>query len=145
MGRILCLDYGERRTGVAISDETRTIAQSLGTLKHRNQDGLLTQVQRLIAEHSVDTIVLGLPLGRAGKPSARSQRVTAFGKRLEQATGLAVRYCSERYSTVQAQEVYTELHGKPFRSRGPGRKRPSPLDRIAATIILESYLESLTP
>ncbi|MEO0080504.1 MAG: Holliday junction resolvase RuvX, partial [candidate division WOR-3 bacterium] len=92
--------------------------------------------KQLIARHDVDTILLGLPIGKSGNPSARSREVTAFGRLLHQATGLPVCYHSERSSTVQARMTYAEVCGKPF------RRRDSPLDRIAATIILESYLSS---
>jgi putative pre-16S rRNA nuclease len=134
--RILCLDYGERHTGVALSDETKTIAQGQPTIHHDSPDELIRRVRQLIAEHEVDDIVIGLPVGRTGAPSARSRKVEEFGKRLAAATGVKVAYFSERFSTARANEVLEEVYG------GTGRKkdRRQAVDKVAATIILEDYL-----
>lgn len=152
MSRILCLDYGLRRTGVAVSDETKTIAQALRTIDHDDDDALIAAVRELVPAHAVDEVVLGLPLGQSGKPSTRSEQVRRVGRRLEAALGLPVRYQDERYSTVRAGEVLSEAAARPRRSapRGPrrspsagsARARHEAVDRIAATIILEDYLES---
>ncbi|MEO0085468.1 MAG: Holliday junction resolvase RuvX [candidate division WOR-3 bacterium] len=142
MGRILSLDYGRKRTGVALSDATRTIAQSLTTIRHCDTAALISAVVRLCADHQVDLILLGLPLGRTGNPSARSKEVERFGAKLAAATGLKVVYSNERLSTVRAGEVLTEAGIRPKRGLTSGRYRSS-IDRLAATIILEDYLESL--
>lgn len=143
MGRILCLDYGRRRTGVALSDETRTIAQGLTTLQHPDDAALIAVVRELTSEHEVDLILIGLPLGRTGSPSARSKEVERFGARLAAALGIRVAYFSERFSTARAGEVLAEAGIHPGRRpAGAGRYRSS-VDRLAATIILEDYLESL--
>jgi len=145
MGRILCLDYGRRRTGVALSDETRTIARGLTTIRHADEAGLIAATKRLSAEHEVDLILLGLPLGRAGDPSARSKEVKRFGARLAAATGLKVIYSSERGSTVRAGEVLADAGIRPPRHGSGGRRYAASVDRLAATIILEDYLETLRP
>jgi putative Holliday junction resolvase len=137
MPRILCLDYGEKRTGVAVSDETRTIAQSLKTINHRNDEELIVAVRHLIREYDVDLIVIGLPLSLSGKPSTRSEKIRLFASRLAHRLHLPVELFDERLSTRYAQQVYAEIHGHPFRNRGDS---DSPIDRIAATIILEDYL-----
>uniref|UniRef100_A0A7C4GDD0 Putative pre-16S rRNA nuclease n=1 Tax=candidate division WOR-3 bacterium TaxID=2052148 RepID=A0A7C4GDD0_UNCW3 len=143
MGRILCLDYGRRRTGVALSDETRTIAQSLTTITHPDEAALVAAVRKLATEHEVDLILLGLPLGRAGNPSARSQEVKRFGAKLAASTGLEVVYADERCSTLRAGELLAEAGIRP-RRRAPARRRyTTRVDRLAATIILEDYLETL--
>lgn len=137
MPRILCLDYGERRTGVAVSDETRTIAQSLLTIIHHNNEELIAAVSRLVKQYEIDLIVIGLPLSLSGKPSTRSEKIRQFASRLARTLHLPVELFDERLSTRYAQQVYTQVHGIPYRHH-PGDK--SPLDRIAATIILEDYL-----
>ncbi len=137
MSRILCLDYGERRTGVAISDETRTIAQSLTTITHKNDEELISAVSRLVKQYEIDLIVIGLPLSLSGKPSSRSEKIRQLASRLARQLHLPVELFDERLSTRYAQQIYAEVHGSPFRQR-PGAE--SPLDRIAATIILEDYL-----
>jgi putative Holliday junction resolvase len=82
MPRILCLDYGEKRTGVAVSDETRTIAQSLTTIYHHNETELIAAVAKLVKQYEVDLIVIGLPLSLSGKPSTRSEKIRHFASRL---------------------------------------------------------------
>ncbi|MDH5186452.1 MAG: Holliday junction resolvase RuvX, partial [candidate division WOR-3 bacterium] len=67
MGRILCLDLGERRVGLAISDETQTIAQSLDTITFKNEPDLIATLKRIAAEHNISEIVIGNPISLAGK------------------------------------------------------------------------------
>ncbi len=144
MSRILCLDYGERRTGVAISDETKTIAQSLTTIVHQNETELITAVAQLVAKYEVDLIIIGLPLSLSGKPSTRSEKIRAFAERLAKRVHLPVELFDERFSTDTAQATYAEVYGKPHRgSTFCHRKTKCPIDRIAATIILKNYLASL--
>ena len=136
MPRILCLDYGERHTGVAVSDETKTIAQGLQTIHNAGANELLAQVGRLIAEHEVDEVVIGLPVGMAGNPSARSHKIEEFGKRLAAATGIKVTHFTERFSTTRANEVLEEVYGGTSRKKA----RRQAVDKVAAIIILEDYL-----
>jgi putative Holliday junction resolvase len=148
MGRILCIDYGERHTGVAVSDPTRTIAQALPTIHHATESELLEALKRLIVEREVDEIVFGLPVSQSGKPSRRSEQVRSFVGQLKKATGLPVTTMDERFSTARAIEVLEETRGK--RDLAPGRraatgkdkKRREAVDRIAATIILEDFLSA---
>lgn len=133
MPRTLCVDYGLRRTGVAVSDETRTIAQGLPTILHRGDEQLLAALLALIAGQDVDEIVIGLPLGRAGRPSARSNQVRAFARRLERACRLPVAFIDERGSSIDAAGILAEA--------GDRRNRTA-TDRIAATLLLEEWLES---
>jgi putative Holliday junction resolvase len=146
MGRILCIDYGERHTGVAVSDPTRTIARALPTIHHASEGELLEGLKRLIAEQEVDEVVVGLPVAQSGKPSRRSEQVRSFVGQLKRATGLPVMTFDERFSTARAIEVLEEARGgrdlAPGRRAATGRdrKRREAVDRIAATIILEDYL-----
>jgi putative holliday junction resolvase len=147
MGRILCIDFGKRRTGVAVSDITRTIAQGLPTIEHKDEQHLLKALRQVIREQEVDEVVFGLPLAQSGKPSMRSEQVRSFAGQLKKATGLPVEFHDERFSTVRAAHVLEracsdpehDVHHKPRVSHGaPKHKRA--VDRIAATIILEDYL-----
>ena len=146
MGRILCIDYGERHTGVAVSDPTRTIAQALPTIHHASENELLEALKRLVGEREADEIVIGLPVSQAGGPSKRSEQVRAFAGQLKKATGLSVTTFDERFSTARAIEVLEETRGgrnlAPGKRAATGRekKRREAVDRIAATIILEDYL-----
>jgi putative Holliday junction resolvase len=144
MSRILCLDLGERRTGVAISDETRTIAQSLTTLSHKTDKELITAIQRLSNNYNVGKIVIGLPLSLSGKPSTRSEKIRQFAHKLSVNLALPVELFDERFSTTRAQEIYTEVTGRRFRPTNNRRRTAThPIDRIAATVILENYLAQL--
>lgn len=144
MPRILCLDIGERRTGVAISDETGTIAQSLGTILHKTDTELITTVRRLVIEHAVKEIVIGLPLSLSGKPSARSEKIRHFAAKLKTELPLSVELFDERLSTNYAQKIYAEVTGRRFHRNATRTRCPiSPIDRIAATVILENYLENV--
>jgi putative holliday junction resolvase len=147
MGRILCIDFGERRTGVAVSDITRTIAQGLPTIEHKDEQHLLRALRKIMGEQEVDQVVFGLPLGRGDKPSRRSEQIRSFAGQLRRATGLVVEFQNERLSTVRAkgvlEQTYFEAERKQYHwprvSHGAPRHRRA-LDRIAATIILEDYL-----
>jgi putative Holliday junction resolvase len=147
MGRILCIDFGKRRTGVAVSDITKTIAQGLPTIEHQDEQHLLRALQQVIREQEVDEFVFGLPLGQSGKPSRRSEQVRSFAGQLKSVTGLRVEFHDERSSSVRAARVLEstyfdrdrKVHHQPRVSHGaPKHKRA--VDRIAATIILEDYL-----
>jgi putative Holliday junction resolvase len=148
MGRILCIDYGERHTGVAVSDPTRTIARALPTIHHSTEGELLEALKRLIVEQEVDDVIIGLPVSQSGRPSRRSEQVRSFVGQLKKATGLPVTTFDERFSTARAIEVLEETRGgrdlAPGRRAATGRneKRREAVDRIAATIILEDYLST---
>ena len=148
MGRILCIDYGERHTGVAVSDPIRTIAQALPTIHHSSGGELLDALRRLIGAQEVDEIVIGLPVSRSGKPSRRSEQVRSFSGQLKKATGLTVTTFDERFSTARAIEVLEETRGirdlaaGRHAATGRDRKRREAVDRIAATIILGDFLAS---
>ncbi len=149
MGRILCVDYGRSRTGVAVSDITKTIAQSLPTIEHKDEQHLLKVLLRIISEQEVDEVVFGLPLSQSGNPSKRSEQVRSFAGQLKKAVCLPVKLHDERFSTVRAAHVLEctyfdpdrKVHHQPRVSHGaPKHKRA--VDRIAATLILEDFLAS---
>ena len=151
MGRILCVDFGTRHTGVAVSDPTRTIAQGMPTVEHKDERHLLKALLRVIAEQEVDLVVFGLPLAQSGKASRRSEMVRSFAGQLAKATGLPVQFHDERFSTARAAGVLEmtcfdaerEVHHQPRVSHGAPRHKRA-VDRIAATIILEDYLASVS-
>jgi putative Holliday junction resolvase len=150
MARILCLDVGTRRTGVAVSDETKTIAQGLPTIEHNDDGALVAAVEHLVKEYEVETVIVGLPLSLSGQPSARSVQVEQLANRLRNKLKLPVELVDERYTTTAAAEVLAESRGRDTR-RSPLAFRRSPsvgrsdkdklaANRIAATLILEQYL-----
>ncbi len=149
MGRVLSLDLGTRYTGVAVSDETKTIAQGLETIRHFNEEELIQAVAELVQKYEVDTIVLGLPLSLSGRPSARSEEVRQFAIKLYAKLKLPMEFVDERYTTTAAAEVLAEAQGQKRRgfplcqrprSRGRTQKNKLAANCVSATLILESYL-----
>jgi len=134
-GRVLALDLGKRRIGLALSDELGFTAQGIETLQRTNIREDLTRLQQLITERNVTLILLGKPLHMSGDEGRQVQHAREFGARLGEATGLPVEYWDERLTTVEAQRVLRE-------SGISQRKRTLAVDRLAAVILLESYLDS---
>lgn len=135
-GRILALDLGKRRIGLALSDELGLTAQGLVTLERTNIREDLARLARLAAERGVTLILIGNPMQMNGAEGRQSAWARQFAERLEARSGLAVRLWDERLTTVEAERVLRES-GISREKRGRAR------DRLAAVILLQSYLESL--
>ncbi|MCW5983082.1 MAG: Holliday junction resolvase RuvX [Bryobacteraceae bacterium] len=133
-GRVLALDFGKRRIGLAISDETGLTAQGLETLERTNVREDLARLADLAAGRSVRLILMGDPIRLSGVPGRQSEHVRDFARRLTAKTGLPVEFWDERLTTVEAQRVLKE-------SGISSRKRAQAVDRLAAVILLESYLD----
>jgi putative Holliday junction resolvase len=133
--RILGLDLGDRRIGVALSDPLGVSAQPLLTLHRRSWAADLGALVRLVREHDVGRIVVGLPLGMDGSRGARVLLAEDFMQRAARATGLPVVSWDERLTTVQAERAL--LEGDASRAR-----RRAVIDQVAAVILLQSYLDA---
>jgi putative Holliday junction resolvase len=134
-GRILALDLGKRRIGLAISDELGITAQGLSTLERRNKRTDLAVLGALVRERGVTQIVMGNPLHMSGAAGRQSQWAQEFAGALEQYTGIPVRLWDERLTTVEASRV--------LRQSGISiEKRAAAVDRLSAVILLQSYLDS---
>ena len=141
MARILGIDYGERRVGLALSDPLAMIAGPLPTLARRKgKRPPVAPVARLIEENDVTEIVLGLPLSLAGDETAWTREVRAFGDALAERTGLPVAYHDERMTSVRAERAVRSL-GLP-RHRREEKER---VDAAAAVLILQAYLDARRP
>lgn len=130
-GRCLALDVGERRVGLAVSDECGLLATPLGVLERR---GLARDAPRLAAtarEQRATRLVIGLPRTLAGEIGPQARRVQRWAERIAAAVDLPVEYWDERYSTQEAAARLAE-HG--------GKRRPA-LDAVAAAVILQDYLD----
>lgn len=133
--RILGLDYGEKRIGVAVSDELGLTAQGLTVIERRNRRVDLEALRRLIDEYGVEKIVLGDPVRMDGTRGIQCEKVDRFARILEEAFGLPVLLQEELLSTKEAEEI--------LRTAGAGRKkRKAVVDKLAAVLILRSYLDS---
>jgi putative Holliday junction resolvase len=132
-GRILALDLGKRRIGLALSDPLGITAQGLPTLQRVNIRTDLAELDRLAVEHDVQLFLLGLPLHMSGDEGRQSQHAREFGARLAEWTGREVRLWDERLTTVEAQRV--------LKSSGISiAKRAQAVDRLSAQILLDSFL-----
>ena len=134
-GRVLALDLGKRRIGLALSDELGMTAQGLETLERTNIREDLARLGRLATERNVVLILMGNPLHMSGREGRQAEYAHEFGERLRKSTGLPVEFWDERLTTVEAERV--------LRQSGISiQKRAQAVDRLAAVILLESYLDS---
>jgi putative Holliday junction resolvase len=134
-GRVLALDFGKKRIGLAVSDALGLTAQGLETLHRTRIRDDLEALSRLVRNYEVSLILVGMPLHMSGAESRQSEYTREFAERLQQAAGVPVRYWDERWTSVQA--------GRVLRESGVGReKRAAAIDRLSAVILLESYLDS---
>ena len=133
MKRIMGVDYGDARTGIAVSDLLCSIVGSTKVIHSRNDEKTITQICLMISESDVGEIVVGLPKNMDGTEGARAQLCREFAAKLEQATGLPVQLWDERRTTVEAHNILSQhnYHGK---------KRKDTVDAVAASLILEGYL-----
>jgi putative holliday junction resolvase len=134
--RILALDVGKKRIGLAISDPLGISAQGLPNLVRVNKRTDIDALGRLAAEREVGLFLVGNPMNMSGKEGRQSGWVRDFAGALETRTGIPVRLWDERLTTVEASRV--------LRSSGIGiEKRAAAVDRLSAVILLQSYLDSL--
>lgn len=134
--KILAIDYGLSRTGLAVSDLTGTIATPLEHLPSRNEDKMLTALLNVINTVRPDKIIMGLPLRTDMRESDMAQRVKNFAERLTSESGLEVELRSEMYTTVIASKL---LHENEKNSK----KQRSLIDSAAAAVLLQDYLDKI--
>lgn len=134
-GRILALDVGKRRIGLAVSDPLGITAQGLETLERTRIRDDLARLKQLATEHEASLFLVGLPLHMSGSESTQAAYVREFARRLEEYTQVPVLFWDERLTTVEAERALREGHASL-------RQRKRSIDRMAAVILLESYLDS---
>ncbi|HYW41838.1 MAG TPA: Holliday junction resolvase RuvX [Bryobacteraceae bacterium] len=134
--RILALDLGKKRIGLAISDPLGITAQGLPNLVRSNKRADFARLEQLIREREVGGILMGNPINMGGTEGRQSGWVREFAEELEARTGLAVKLWDERLTSVEA--------GRVLRESGISiAKRAAAVDRLSAVILLQSYLDSL--
>lgn len=133
--RVLALDYGDRRIGAALSDAFGWTAQGLEMIENRSEDGSIRRVAELAAEHGVETIVVGLPKNMNGTIGPRGEICIAFAEKLRANLSLPVVMWDERLTTVAATRTLLEADV----SR---KKRRQVVDKMAAALLLQNYLDS---
>ena len=133
MKRIMGIDYGDARTGIAVSDLLCSIVGTTKVIHSRNMDKTIAAVCELLNGSDIGEIVVGLPKNMDGTEGARAELCKEFAQKLREATGLPVAMWDERRTTVEAHNVLSQhnYHGK---------KRKDTVDAVAASLILEGYL-----
>jgi putative Holliday junction resolvase len=134
--RVLAVDWGERRIGLAVSDPTGTIATGLPTVTVRGREDGLMRVAEVAAEVEAERIVVGLPLLLSGERGTAAEAADTFAKGLGERTGLPVETYDERLTSVMGQRRLHELGGRGSRAKGR-------VDQGAAVALLESFLVRL--
>ena len=136
MKRIMGIDYGDARTGVAISDLLCSIVGTTYVVPRRVREKAVADIVRLAQDNDVGTIVVGLPKNMDGTEGSRAVLCREFAEVLREATGLEIAMWDERRTTVEAHNILSEhnYHGK---------KRKNTVDAVAASLILEGYLAYL--
>jgi putative Holliday junction resolvase len=134
VGRILGLDYGRRRVGVAVSDPLGITAQPLTTWTGLGETELFRKIVSLIPEMDIQAVVVGDPLTTKGERGIMSERVGRFVRRLSQIISVPVHLQDERLTSVEAQRVLRDSGEKPSRNK-------EAVDRVSAVLILQTYLD----
>ena len=135
MPRILGIDYGERRIGLAISDPMGIIAQPLTTLDTQKTTDVFSEIQKLIREKNVEQIIVGLPKNMDGTIGKKGKEVLEFAKNLSRQINVKVNLWDERLSSVESQKILRDTKKKT-------RQDKKNIDKLSASLILQGYLEN---
>jgi putative Holliday junction resolvase len=145
--RILALDYGRSRIGIALADSAVGLAQPLCTLDRINRNEDMRRLRELVREHGVKQIVVGLPLRLDGGRGEMAQEAEAFAQRVRKQIGLPVEMIDERLTSWEAERLLEESQGRVIKDRvahaGTAKKNLGrvSVDAVAAAVILKEYLE----
>ena len=133
MKRVMGVDFGDARTGIAVSDLLCSIVGITTVIHSRNMEKTISQICQMVKDSDIGEIVVGLPKNMDGTEGARAELCREFADKLEEATGLPVKMWDERRTTVEAHNILSQhnYHGK---------KRKDTVDAVAASLILEGYL-----
>jgi len=133
MGRLLAIDYGARRVGLALSDPLKMIASPYRTIINKNNTILIEEIERIIAAEDVELTIIGLPLGMAGQKTEQTKKVEKFVDKLTD-RGIIIKYEDERWSSVAAKRSMKEQNIKSGYNKDL-------VDQTAAAIFLQQYLD----
>ena len=135
--RILAIDHGSTRIGVAISDELKMIAQPLEFIPAKPLHGFITRLEELLTEKEVELILVGMPRNMNGTYGPAAEKVEQFVEELKTAFPVPIRTWDERLTSAQANRLLLEDNTR-------RQKRKESVDKMAAAILLQSYLDSLS-
>lgn len=133
MERILAIDYGDKRVGLAVSDPLGITAQPIGFITVSGFSDAILKLKPYILEYNIKKIVLGLPKNMSGEEGTRASITREFGERLKEETGIVPEFFDERLTTVYAENTLNSLNVK-------GRKKTGKKDTLSAVLILQGYL-----
>ncbi|MGH9540805.1 MAG: Holliday junction resolvase RuvX [Terriglobales bacterium] len=136
--RVIALDVGEKRIGMAVSDPLGITAQGLETLERRNRSDDLARLVALARQYEIRAWLVGLPLHLSGNEGRQAEKIREFAARLQKVTQLPVEFQDERLTTVEATRVLRQA----ALSRAKNRRA---VDRLAAVVLLQSYLDRQRP
>jgi putative Holliday junction resolvase len=139
--RVLGIDLGTRRIGLALSDPDATIASPLQVLERQGRKRDIAALAALVRDHAVERIVVGLPIHMDGRRGPEAEAAESFAASLARATRLEVDLIDERWTTVEAERALREM-GQTGRR---GRKRRQHVDAVAASLLLRAYLDRGVP
>ncbi|MDR2532843.1 MAG: Holliday junction resolvase RuvX [Oscillospiraceae bacterium] len=131
--RILAVDYGDARTGLATCDMTETLASPYSVIRERNTNVLIQKIAKIVSEEKIEEIVVGNPINTNNTRGIRSEMCEIFAEMLDKAVDVPVSMWDERYSTEIAHTLLKSTDKK-------GKKRKDVIDAAAAAVILENYL-----
>ena len=133
MGRLLAIDYGARRVGLALSDPLKMIASPYRTIINKSDSDLILEIEKIITAEDIEQTIIGLPLGMAGQITEQTKKVEEFAGKLI-TRGIAIEYEDERWSSVAAKRSMKEQNIK----SGYNKEL---VDQTAAAIFLQQYLD----
>lgn len=134
--KVLAIDYGDARTGIAISDYTGLLVGATDVIHSRKPDVTAREIARLAREHGAQRLVMGFPRNMDGTEGPRAALYRAFAAQVEAETGMPVVLWDERRTTVEAHQILSDCNYH-------GKKRKNTVDAVAASLILEGYLSYL--
>lgn len=134
--RVLALDFGEKRIGVAVSDPLGIIAQGLTVIVRRDSEADIKEIENIVEEYKADSIVIGMPVNMDGTKGKSAEKVNEFVETLKARLNIPVYTYDERLSTKESEKFLIS-------SDVSRKKRKQIIDKVAAQLILESYLERL--
>ena len=134
--KVLAIDYGDARTGIAISDYTGLLVGTTDVIHSRKPDVTAREIARLAREHGAQRLVMGFPRNMDGTEGPRAALYRDFAAQVEEVTGMPVVLWDERRTTVEAHQILSDCNYH-------GKKRKNTVDAVAASLILEGYLSYL--
>jgi len=137
--RVMALDVGERRVGIAISDPSGTVARPMQTLVRNSREQDFAAIAALVAEHDVELVVVGRPLSLDGTEGPQARRIARYAEALAAHLSVELVSWDERFTTIAAEEIIRQRRSKKGRRRA---RATGEVDAVAAAVVLQSYLDS---